>query len=166
MTTRRPLADRFWEKVHKTESCWLWTASVKDGFPYGQIGHPGTRTPRRAHRVSWELHNGPIPAGLFVLHKCDNPRCVRPDHLFLGTQSDNLKDAYSKGRMVSPMAGRTQCKNGHAYRDGSYWRNKTTRARVCRQCMKDAKGRLLARNPNYDTEYQANYYQMKKKGMR
>lgn len=88
--------SRFWSKVQKTDDCWLWRATR---FPkgYGQIKIKGRR--RLAHRVAWELTNGPIPDGLQVCHHCDNPPCVRPDHLFLGTQSDNIQDAVSKGRM-------------------------------------------------------------------
>lgn len=94
----RSLAERFWAKVHKTDGCWLWLGSL-NGFGYGQIRGewPGPRA-LRSHRASWILHCGPIPAGLSVLHRCDNPPCVRPDHLFLGTQSDNQRDMTTKGR--------------------------------------------------------------------
>lgn len=96
---RRPEAERFWEKVKKTPSCWLWTGAHKDGrWPYGVLGGGASRVPKLAHRVSWELHHGPIPDGMNVLHKCDNPPCVRPDHLFLGTLSDNTQDMVAKGR--------------------------------------------------------------------
>jgi hypothetical protein len=93
---RRPLAERFWAKVRKTDSCWLFEGG-KDR--YGSI-HLGGRTGKGtlAHRFSWELHFGPIPDGLYVCHKCDTPRCVRPDHLFLGTQQDNVADCIAKGR--------------------------------------------------------------------
>lgn len=96
---RRPLEDRFWEKVDKAGPCWLWTAS-KDRKGYGRIMRPGGRGgPLLATRVSWELHYGPIPDGLFVCHHCDNPSCVRPDHLFLGDQFANMGDCSAKGRM-------------------------------------------------------------------
>jgi hypothetical protein len=86
---------RFSEKVHKTSGCWLWTASLhKDG--YGTFWYQGLV--QLAHRVSWTLANGPIPEGMSVLHHCDTPACVRPDHLFLGTQLDNVVDMDTKGR--------------------------------------------------------------------
>lgn len=93
----RPLADRFRDHVGPpTESgCLPWTASVIRG--YGQINR-GDGQPVLAHRLAWELANGPIPDGLFVCHKCDNPICVNVDHLFLGTAKDNMVDAVSKGR--------------------------------------------------------------------
>lgn len=96
----RPLADRFWEKVQKTKTCWLWTGANLGGkWPYGMLGKPGDPTVLyKAHRLSWELHVGPIPDGLFVLHKCDVPLCVNPDHLFLGTAADNMADMVQKGR--------------------------------------------------------------------
>jgi len=111
---RTPLSVRFWAKVNKTEACWLWTGAVHDeAFPYGLLGAPGgSDPPLRAHRVSWELHNGPIPDGLFVCHHCDNPICVRPDHLFLGTCADNIADGLRKGRPIGHR-NPTHCKRGH-----------------------------------------------------
>lgn len=97
-TVRRPLTDRFWEKVEKTPGCWLWTGSCTEKG-YGSIGSGGRDGSHLiASRVSWELYFGPIPAGLWVLHRCDDPACVRPDHLFLGTAADNTADMVSKGR--------------------------------------------------------------------
>jgi len=92
------LERRFWEKVRPTAGCWTWEASL-DGRGYGQIAFKrGGKGNMRAHRVSWEIHNGPIPDDLHVLHRCDNPPCVNPDHLFLGTQRDNVQDMWAKGR--------------------------------------------------------------------
>lgn len=99
----RPYLDRFWENVQKSnDGCWIWTASVSRAG-YGDIWvglRPGVRI-IKVHRLSWEIHYGPIPDGLFVCHRCDNPRCVRPDHLFLGTHTDNMRDASAKGRLRS-----------------------------------------------------------------
>lgn len=93
---RRPLNVRFWSKVCKTDYCWLWTAG-KNKQGYGSISNEsGIQV--AAPRVSWALHYGEISVGLSVLHKCDNPACVNPEHLFLGTQKDNNIDCYKKGR--------------------------------------------------------------------
>jgi hypothetical protein len=95
-----PLAERFWVKVEKSDGCWLWTGSRTKG--YGYIARDNTGNPGYAHRISWEIRYGPIRGNLCVLHKCDTPLCVRPDHLFLGTKSDNAKDCVSKGRWIPP----------------------------------------------------------------
>ncbi len=95
----RPIKDRFFEKVKKGESCWTWIAH-KCPYGYGRMydWRDGIRKIFFAHRISWEIHFGAIPQGLKVLHKCDNPPCVNPDHLFLGTNKDNYDDMVSKGR--------------------------------------------------------------------
>jgi hypothetical protein len=91
----KTLADRFWAKVNKTDGCWLWTASLGT-HGYGQIGVG--RSVVAASRVAWMLTFGPIPDGLFVCHRCDVPKCVNPEHLFLATQAGNLRDMAMKGR--------------------------------------------------------------------
>jgi hypothetical protein len=98
---------RFWQKVQKTETCWLWTASLRNKG-YGAFGYTvnGKAINGRAHRFSYELHIGSIPDGLFVLHTCDTPACVNPAHLFLGTNLDNVRDMMEKGRHLS---GGTHC---------------------------------------------------------
>lgn len=98
VSPRSTLAERFWSKVRKTNGCWAWTGS-KDKDGYGQIGKDGGHNGHlQAHRVSWELHYGPIPAGLQVLHHCDHPQCTNPRCLFLGTPADNARDKAQKGR--------------------------------------------------------------------
>lgn len=110
----RPVEERFWEKVNKSAECWEWTASLTRGG-YGQfhVRVNGKWAPRRVHRVAWEFVNGPIPDGLYLCHKCDNRKCLRPDHMFLGTAADNSKDAAAKGRTYRAST-RTHCRKGHS----------------------------------------------------
>jgi hypothetical protein len=95
----RPLEERFWEKVQKGEGCWEWQAATNK-FKYGTFsnGSGASKTQKNAHRWAWELTFGPIKDGLYVLHRCDNPLCVRPDHLRLGTQQENIREMHQKGR--------------------------------------------------------------------
>jgi hypothetical protein len=98
---RAPLATRFWAKVAKTgpEDCWNWIGA-KDNHGYGIIADTKRRpAPLKAPRVSWELHFGAPATGLVVRHKCDNPGCVNPNHLEIGTQRDNARDTAKRGRL-------------------------------------------------------------------
>lgn len=90
-----PILSRFYEKVRKAESCWEWEAAINSSG-YGQIKYNGSM--KLAHRVSYELEMGCIPRGKYVLHKCDNPRCVKVDHLYIGTQQDNMNDMVLRKR--------------------------------------------------------------------
>lgn len=91
----KPIKERFWSKVQKTESCWLWIGT-KNRYGYGTILHQGSR--RLAHRLAYELSGNVIPQGMNLLHTCDNPPCINPEHLRVGTQLDNVRDMYEKGR--------------------------------------------------------------------
>lgn len=99
--TKENQIKRFWSKVNKTETCWLWQGARFPKrwrlLPYGRF------CMGRAHRYSWEIHNGSIPEGMDVLHTCDTPFCVNPDHLFLGTHAENMKDKAIKGRCNAPV---------------------------------------------------------------
>lgn len=104
---------RFWRHVEKTDGCWLWVGGRANGG-YGRFGALPDRIVY-AHRFSYELHKGPIPDGMFVCHSCDNPSCVRPDHLFAGHNVDNVRDMVAKGRLRSFNGQKRFCKNGHEF---------------------------------------------------
>jgi hypothetical protein len=144
--------ERFWKRANKSDGCWVWTGTKSKG--YGVLKLPSGSNVR-AHRLSYELNCGPIPEGLVVCHKCDNPPCVNPDHLFVGTNADNIQDMWAKnrGRRAAPKVPKprkplkTHCKNGHPFagenvRIVTYEPGKTYRA--CRQCVANNKSRWVA----------------------
>jgi len=116
--------DRLLSKILRNEStdCWEFTGYLLPNG-YGRIAGRRGEGPNLAHRVSWLVHRGEIPAGMLVCHTCDNRKCVNPDHLFLGTQSDNLQDMKSKGRGKIPNPLPTT-------RGESHWKNKLTKEQV------------------------------------
>lgn len=122
----RSVTNRFFSFVNKNGptpdhkpdlgACWIWGGALKPAG-YGVFSFRGLSL--FAHRVSWMMANGEIPSGLFIIHKCDLPCCVRPDHLMAGTQSDNISDAFRKGRMRGHLKAMKGSKNGMAKIDES-----------------------------------------------
>jgi hypothetical protein len=106
MAFKKDLKQRLLSKIEKTETCWIWNAQTcKDG--YGKVKIEGKTV--RGHRAFYQTFVGPIPDNLWVLHKCDNPSCVNPDHLFLGDVKDNVRDSIEKGRF-NPHFASPDCK--------------------------------------------------------
>lgn len=91
--------DRFWSKVARgaPDDCWPWIGA-RERAGYGILAREERGLVHKTHRLSWQMANGPIPDGLFVCHRCDNPPCVNPAHLYVGTASDNATDRASRGR--------------------------------------------------------------------
>lgn len=136
MSIPRKTEEEFYlARVVRKEGCWAWTGNT-DGFGYGlvQLGRGEPRT--GAHRVSWRLHKGAIPDGMQVLHRCDNPPCTNPEHLFIGTALDNSRDASQKGRLSVPakawLGTRVVCPRGHAFDEANTKVHNGTR--LCRKC--------------------------------
>lgn len=115
--TPMTIPEKFWRhanaNANASNGCWLWSGSLSLGYGVITVGHRSKKL--KAHRVSWQLHFGDIPSGMFVCHRCDVPACVNPLHLFLGTNRDNLEDMTRKGRRVSPeRSARRGTENGRA----------------------------------------------------
>lgn len=126
-------SERFWNKVEKTDGCWIWRGG-SDGHGYGAFWLDGRM--QKAHRVSFESESGAIPDGAMLDHLCMNPPCVRPDHLEVVTNAENIRRAYaSLGR----------CRNGH----------EKTGNEVCRECQKASRQRRHDKRMEYQRTYRA-----------
>jgi len=121
------IEDRFWSKVSKTDTCWIWLGATSKG--YGRFAITRRKTVR-AHRFSFELTNGPLPDGMCALHKCDNPGCVRPDHLFAGSDADNAADRGAKGRTAAGDRSGARTKPEARPRGSAHVRARLTEAQV------------------------------------
>jgi HNH endonuclease len=134
------LHQRFWPKVNKTETCWLWTASTKNG--YGQIGAGGKHgKPLYAHRVAYELVNGPIPEGLHLDHLCRVTLCVNPAHLEPVTRRENILRGESP---IAKQARKTECLRGHPLSGANLYTDPKGK-RSCKICRNEAVKRLYRR---------------------
>jgi hypothetical protein len=126
------LAGRFWSKVdiRSAAECWPWLGAKNSATGRGQIrvGGRGVTAPR----IAWAVTFGDPPSDLNILHRCDNPNCVNPSHLWLGSQRENIRDAVAKGRMKSV---KTHCPYGHPYSGGNLY-TKPNGWRICRTCAK------------------------------
>ncbi len=135
LTSTADIKKRFWAKVNKTESCWIWTAS-KNKAGYGFFWPTAERW-IGAHRYSYYLANGKFDQMKFVCHSCDNPSCVNPNHLFLGSNSDNIKDASIKGRLYKQFNKSKVCGSGKHELKGSAIRIDSEGKRRCRWCQNE-----------------------------
>lgn len=139
MSTKQPrgtVAARFWPKVEKSDTCWLWLGAV-DSRGYGVMGLGGRKLGvGRVHRLSWEMVNGPIPTDALICHHCDVKRCVRPDHLYLGTKQSNAADARDRHLLSTG-------KQHPVPRGMAHWKAKLTDEQVADIRRRRAGGQLL-----------------------
>jgi hypothetical protein len=147
------IPKRLLEKIvtDKKTGCWNWIA-CKNNRGYGKTSFRGNQD--LSHRVFWKIINGEIPFGMFICHKCDNPGCVNPEHLFLGTPKDNMQDCVIKDRHnhTNGNKGKLFCKHGHEFTKENTHVNKKGE-RLCRQCDKDW------HNKYYDPKTQTSHRQ-------
>lgn len=149
----KSVATRLWAKVHRDaqNGCWEWIgARDKNGYGRIQVMTDGKWGTQLVHREAYKLLRGNLPDDLGLCHRCDNPPCVNPDHLFLGTQLDNMTDAKLKGRVRNRNTGHTQslkthCPKGHEYTKENTYRNPNTNERACIKCQREGNRQFKAK---------------------
>jgi hypothetical protein len=176
MTKSMPLIERFFQKVDKSGNdkfpdCWIWKGG-RTSKNYGSFKYYQDKSAIGSHVSSYLFHVGEVPKGMLVRHRCDNPPCVNPEHLLLGTNSDNMKDMYARGRNGPSTKKRTHCFKGHLFEEfGVYERKKKNGRtdRICRECQRN-KALQKRHSPEtreallkYQREYQRARYVKKNK---
>lgn len=114
MSKKASMEERFFQKVNKTNSCWLWTGAL-NSRGYGSMGVAGKAI--SAHRLSYTWFKGEIPEGMIVCHSCDVPSCVNPDHLWVGSYADNMNDMVNKNRQGLTSRKQDHCRKGHSFQE-------------------------------------------------
>lgn len=175
MAKHMPLIERFFQKVNKSGNdkypyCWIWDGG-RTSRDYGAFKYYQDRPAIGAHVASHLFHIGEVPKGQVVRHSCDNPPCVNPEHLILGSFSDNVKDMFERGRNGSSTKKRTHCRRGHSFEEFGVYERKRKNGksdRICRECSL-SKARQKRQNPEtreahlkYQREYQRDYYHKNK----
>lgn len=151
--SRMPWPDRFWARVEKTATCWLWHGA-RAPLGYGYCKRPGDRRHSPAHRISLELSGVTVPRHLVCDHLCNNPPCVNPDHLRVCTQRENI------ARGSSPAAwniGKTHCPKGHPYDESNTIRTHRGRHRACKKCARARVKEYVLKNHDKMIAYWRNY---------
>jgi hypothetical protein len=145
--------ERFFKKVNKTDSCWLWTGALSSRG-YGSFRVDGKTI--STHRLSYSWFKGEVPEGIFVCHTCDIPACVNPDHLWLGTNSDNMQDMIAKDRHGRSMRTQTHCRKGHdfaVFGFKTFTRKNGKVEKYCKECKKISDSSRVGKNLEYMREY-------------
>lgn len=126
----------------EASECWEWPKRKRNGYGVATITIAGKKWPIAIHRFAYSTTYGPIPSGMVVMHTCDNRSCYNPEHLWLGTQAENMRDMFQKGRENPWNRGKSACIRGHEFTDENTYVPPGRSMRQCRICKREAKRRL------------------------